>query len=87
MKTVILDCEKLLKKKQAHIYLAEVFDFPDYYGRNLDALFDCLTEMGECTILLKGEDAIRRTDCYGTKILKVLEEAVQTNSRLKLECS
>ena len=85
MKKVIIDCKKLQQKEQAHLYLAEIFDFPDYYGKNLDALFDCLTELGECTIVLKGEDIIRRTECYGTKILKVLEEAVLVNPRLKVE--
>ena len=85
MKTIILDCEKLLQKEQAHIYLAEVFDFPDYYGKNMDALFDCLTEMGECTIVLNGEDIFHQTECYGTKVLRVLEEAAQANPRLKLE--
>lgn len=85
MKTVILDCEKLLKKKQAHIYLAEALAFPDYYGKNLDALFDCLTEMGDCIIVLREEAVIRQTDNYGVKVLKVLEEAVRANPRLKLE--
>ena len=85
MKTVILDCEKLLQKEQAHIYLAEVLNFPDYYGKNLDALYDCLTGMGECTIALKGVDILHQTECYGTKVQKVLEEAVQANPRLKLE--
>ena len=85
MKTVILDCEKLLQKEQAHIYLAEVLGFPDYYGKNLDALFDCLTEMGECNIVLQREGAVRLTDSYGAKVLKVLEEAAQANPRLKLE--
>lgn len=85
VKTVILDCEKLLQKEQAHIYLAEILGFPDYYGKNLDALFDCLTEMGECNILLKGEGAVHKTDSYGAKVLKVLEEASQANPKLKLE--
>ena len=26
--------------------------FPDYYGRNLDALWDCLTDLAEPTVLL-----------------------------------
>ena len=85
MKSVTIDCEKLLHKKEAHLYLAQMLDFPDYYGKNLDALFDCLTEMGECIIVLKGESDFRQTDNYGTKVLKVLEEAVQANPKLKLE--
>ena len=85
MKYVVIDCEKLLQKEQAHLYLAEVFDFPDYYGRNLDALFDCLTELGECTIVFEGENILRGTNSYGIKVLKVLEEASRVNSNLRLK--
>ena len=85
MKSVTIDCEKLLHKKEAHLYLAQMLNFPDYYGKNLDALFDCLTEMGECTIALKGESVLHQIDNYGTKVLKVFEEAAQTNPKLKLE--
>lgn len=85
MKNVILDCENLLQKEQAHLYLAQMLDFSDYYGKNLDALFDCLTELGECTITLKGEHILHQADCYGVKVLQVLEEAAQANPRLKLE--
>ena len=84
MKTVILDCRRLLQKERAHLYLAEALDFPDYYGKNLDALFDCLTELGECIIGLDGENILHEADNYGIKVLKVLEEAAQVNSNLKL---
>ncbi len=30
---------------EIHEILKEAFDFPDYYGKNLDALWDCLTDM------------------------------------------
>ena len=85
VKRVILDCEKLLRRKQAHLYLAEMLDFPDYYGKNLDALYDCLTELGECTIVLEGEDILQEPECYGAKVLKVFREAAHANPCLKLE--
>ena len=85
MKKVILDCEKLLLRKQAHRYLSEMFDFPDYYGENLDALYDCLTELGECTIVLEGEEILLESGGYGAKVLKVLKEAAGANPDLKLE--
>ena len=85
MKKVILDCEKLTERKKAHQYLAQMLDFPDYYGKNLDALFDCLSELGECTIVLEGEAVLRQTIGYGVKIIRVLEEAAQVNPKLKIE--
>lgn len=44
MKRITLDGKKI--RKDEHDYLKEELDFPDYYGRNLDALYDCLTEIG-----------------------------------------
>ena len=40
-----IDALKVNEREEAHEYLAEVFSFPEYYGKNLDALFDCLGEM------------------------------------------
>ena len=85
VKKVVLDCEKLIQRKQAHLYLAEMLGFPDYYGKNLDALYDCLTELGECVIVLNGEDILRGAEGYGVKVLKVLREAANVNPGLKLE--
>ena len=85
MKKVILDCKKLFQRKQAHLYLAEMLDFPDYYGKNLDALYDCLTEIGECIIVLEGENFLRESDGYGAKVLKVFREAARANPGLKVE--
>ena len=81
---IIINCENLLNREQAHEYLAKILDFPDYYGKNLDALFDCLTELSDCTIVLMGEEALSK-DSYGAKVRKVMEEAAQSNPGLKLE--
>ena len=84
VKQVILDCVMLSERTQAHEYLAKLLQLPDYYGKNLDALFDCLTEFGECTILLKGKESIQGTDGYAGKVLKVLEDAARENPCLEI---
>ena len=59
MKSVILDAKKMLKKEKMHEYFAKKFDLPEYYGKNLDALFDCLCEINEPTLIkLKNENTL-----------------------------
>lgn len=87
MKKIIINCQHLLEREQAHLYLAQKLDFPEYYGKNLDALFDCLTELRECTIILQGEKDLRQAGGYGARILKVLEEASKVNYGLIVESS
>ena len=82
---VILDCEKLSDRRPAHRYLQEALGFPAYYGRNLDALFDCLTELRDCTVVLRGRDELARSGGYGARVLRVLENAARANPRLTLE--
>ncbi len=38
-----------LSRREIHEYIAEKMAFPDYYGHNLDALYDCLTDITEPT--------------------------------------
>ena len=38
--------DKCLYKEMLHEYLQESLGLPDYYGRNLSALADCLAEAG-----------------------------------------
>ena len=82
---VILDCKKLSRRQPAHKHLQEALDFPKYYGKNLDALFDCLTDLCDCTIVLRGKDQLVQGDGYGARILQVLEDAAQVNPGLTLE--
>ena len=39
----ILDGSRMTSRAEAHARLAEALDFPGWYGKNLDALFDLLS--------------------------------------------
>ena len=45
MKTVTLALARMQSIRQLHKYLRTELELPDYYGENLDALYDCLTEV------------------------------------------
>ena len=51
MKTVTLALARMQSIRQLHKYLRAELELPDYYGENLDALYDCLTEVCEPVIL------------------------------------
>lgn len=43
--TYRIDCRELSSRAAAHDCFARVFALPAFYGRNLDALYDVLTEL------------------------------------------
>jgi len=82
VKYYYLDCANLREKKETHEYLAAVFSFPLYYGKNLDALYDCLTELGNCEITLENTDLLD-TD-YAQRVHDVFLDAEHNNPHLVL---
>lgn len=47
-----IDCSGITTAQQMHQLLAQALRFPQWYGHNLDALYDCLTESTEETLLI-----------------------------------
>ncbi len=45
METIIVDCGPVQGPESLHDALACALEFPEYYGKNLDALYDCLTDV------------------------------------------
>lgn len=73
-------------REKAHAHIARRLSFPSYYGKNLDALHDLLTERMEDTeIIIKGSERLREAmDGYGARIIKVMLDCEEENSHLKI---
>ena len=65
-------------------YLARVLQFPSHYGRNLDALYDLLTEVGQTLeIEISHVDEIKsQLGIYGSTLLQTFQEAENDNLSL-----
>ena len=72
MKKIVLDGRILADEAKVHGYLKEKFSFSEYYGRNLDALYDCLTELKDVEIVV---NAAEKETPYLQKILQIFEAA------------
>ena len=83
MKQFSLDGARLTDRKTAHDHLMEVLPLPEHYGRNLDALFDCLTEFSDCTVTLQNVPLLQES-IYGQAILNTFRDAAAENSGLTL---
>ena len=52
MRKITLDLRKAYDRETLHEAIAEALDFPPYYGANLDALYDLLSEVSTDTCIL-----------------------------------
>ena len=76
-----LDANKLQTKTDAHPYLKEMLSFPDYYGKNLDALYDCLCEIGiETQIVLVNSSEVSKD------VIDTFVDASAENELLDFKC-
>ena len=73
----IIDFTKVKYYLEMHEVIRKALDFPDYYGCNWDAFWDCLTDMyGEpINIRIIGIEVIeRKFDNAAEKMLEILKE-------------
>ena len=81
----LTDCKSLL---QLHNIIKETFNFPDYYGKNLDALWDCMR--GYCrentAIYIKGVGSLPKDfDEYMRKIFEIFEDVMDEVKHVTFE--
>ena len=70
----IIDFRNINHPLQVHEILKEALDFSDYYGKNWDAFWDCITDMAGKPVHI---------ELYG---LDVLEEKFPETAQVLLEC-
>ncbi len=72
-----LDALKMTGVEETHSYLAKELSFPDYYGKNLDALYDCLTEFcsSEFIVINNSKAMADNLGDYSKKLTKVFLDA------------
>lgn len=83
---VTLDGRIIADKKALHSLLAESLAFPEHYGANLDALFDCLTDLSEETEIqvLHAQALEAQLGGYARRLMRVLRAAEAENPRITL---
>lgn len=83
-KMVHLNFSGIKTRKELHRYLKEKLGLPDYYGENLDALYDLLTQVREkLAIGIAGlASCDEQTQGYGKRVLRVMKDAERVTEGL-----
>ena len=70
-----------LIKKEGHEYLKKALNLPDHYGKNLDALYDCLTDIG-----VETEIHLKNSSLVSLDMIDTFFDASVVNKYLTFEC-
>lgn len=86
MKKILIDCTKITSPGVLHETLARELCFPEWYGNNLDALADCLSEICEETelVLLHWQALDDRLGDYAGKAVFVCHSISEENPNLRV---
>jgi RNAse (barnase) inhibitor barstar len=84
---IVLNGSRIMDRESMSMYMKELFDLPEHFGRNLDALHDVLSEVTEDTeIDLTRENTDRICQGkYAFKVLMVLGRAAEENPHIRIK--
>ena len=81
--TITLDGIQMSDRTVIHALLSEALAFPAHYGKNLDALYDMLTERSApLTIIVTKKEALSG---YGLQLMHTLRDAANNNPAINVE--
>ena len=84
MKRVELLASQMTDKEALHDVLARELELPEWYGRNLDALYDMLSTCPPLRLTLVNAKALNAMFRYGDNLRLTLEDAARDNPHLEL---
>ncbi len=84
MNRVQLSAAQWRTAEQAHDALARGLCFPDYYGRNLDALHDCLTTLDDTQLVIEDCALAAKHIEKWPGFLAVFFDSARENPRLEI---
>jgi len=79
MRTIYLRTGFMCEKELAHEYLQEMLELPEYYGKNLDALYDSLTSLSDVEFVIFEQDSP-----YWKRVKKVFLQAARKNEKIQI---
>lgn len=87
MKQITLNGKKMTDKETAHEYIAKKLGFPEYYGKNLDALADCLWEccLDRYIRFNHFEEAEANLGEYAEMLLAVFTDVAEESTRIRFK--
>lgn len=84
MRIIELDGRKMDSIQNTHTHLRESMELPEYYGENLDAMYDVLSDVSENTFVfvLNSQQMKSSLGDYGMRIQKVWRDLELHNKHL-----
>ena len=79
MRRFTIDGAAMLSREAAHAELKRALELPEYYGANLDALYDCASTMEAELTLIRPAPMLGALKTYGCKLLETLYDAAECN--------
>lgn len=85
---VLIDGESIHDKEELHDAFSRQLSLPEWYGRNLDALRDCLGDIAEdCEIVLRNrERLLSHLGVFEGAFQGMLRDMAKENPHLTIRC-
>ena len=82
---IVIDLDGVSDKEEFYSVIRDAIEIPDYFGNNLDALYDVLTEdFEEKTIVIKGiEQTADEMKDYMKKFRRLCDDVAEENEAIR----